>query len=955
MTHGGDTRPIPDEVQGPLAPFETIDLGGDADSDSMDALLAAVAAAPPVRFETTAGLQVEPGTLVGGKHRVVRRLGGGGMGVVYLAEHVELEREEALKLHLGAVDSREMMRLRREAQVMARLSHPNVLAVHDVGIHEQRMFIAMEYAEGGTLRTWLDAMPRSWRETVEMFVQAGRGLAAAHRLGIVHRDFKPDNVLIGADGRPRVADFGLARRRDDAFESSIESSVRAAVAKTEMMRCTVTGAVIGTPAYMSPEQFDGIDVGPRSDQFSFCVVLYEALVGRRPFVARSVDELADAVHEGRFEPMPAGVRLPSSVQALIARGLRPIPGDRYPTMDALIDVLERAHGARRRRTRWALGGTTLTAALLVGNQVAVMTTPEPCEQAEEGLGVAWSEARRSAVDVALTGLEKSFSAQVLHDLDGWAADWRAQRREVCEATLVRHVQSDMAFTLRMSCLDRMAGRLDALTGELAKAASEQPGTISRLQLPPLEQCEDVEALDALVNRLSADSMMSNAEQERAWADADALLTRAMARVALGRPGATELAEQAFAIGERFELVMVQATALALLFREHLKRGDVSEAKALAVRALPLAMSARHETVVCDLALGLADASIVEGRADEADLSLSYFNASIMRVRQSESVEIMRRHEQALRGRIALLRRDGEAAVRALEPLVDDPVVAPQLRPNVLTALGSAYKALGQYDRAIAVEERLLELTTLQQGADSPQLVPALNNLASTRLALGQLDAALESLTRAEGIVTASLGSEHPYLPAIFTNQGEAHRRLGHLEPAQALQERSLALRKKLYGEAHPSLAYALAELGELARLRDDLVTAQQQLEQALRLRESLGAEHPLVAETLTRLAEVHLDRGDRPQALTALERAHEILGRQAGDPLHEARVAFAMARTVEDLDSARSWAIEAESLAPREGQAGDALRAEIRAWLSDHPSPATASDATQAAKSGLPH
>ncbi|MCA9705886.1 MAG: serine/threonine protein kinase [Myxococcales bacterium] len=194
-------------------------------ADSMEALLAAVAAAPPVAIERTQGLQIEEGTVIDGAYRVLRRLGGGGMGVVYLAEHMELERRVALKLHLGSVASHELARLRREARVMAKLSHPNVLTVHGVGTHEGRMFIAMEFAEGGTLTDWIEGGPHHWRETVEMLVQAGRGLAAAHHVGVVHRDFKPDNVLIGADGRPRVADFGLARRSDEA-EAEVETTRR---------------------------------------------------------------------------------------------------------------------------------------------------------------------------------------------------------------------------------------------------------------------------------------------------------------------------------------------------------------------------------------------------------------------------------------------------------------------------------------------------------------------------------------------------------------------------------------------------------------------------------------------------------------------------------------------------------------------------------------------------------
>jgi WD40 repeat protein/predicted Ser/Thr protein kinase len=301
-----------------------------------------------------------------GRFTIVRELGVGGMGVVYVAYDEQLDRRVAVKLLRGADDSAQaQFRLEREAQAMARLQHPNVVTVHEVGTFEGQVFVAMEFVDGQDLRGWLTSRSRSWRAIVEVFAQAGEGLAAAHEAGIVHRDFKPDNVLVGKDGRVRVADFGLAHAFDAPLEGA-EANASESASKRLETSLTRTGAVMGTPAYMPPEQHAGRRTDARSDQFSFCVALWEGLYGRRPFVGRTLPELSLAIAEGRIEAPPEDSEVPAWLGALVSRGLSPEPDERWLTMRELLDAIGRDPGARRRRLLVGLGVGGMALALVGG-------------------------------------------------------------------------------------------------------------------------------------------------------------------------------------------------------------------------------------------------------------------------------------------------------------------------------------------------------------------------------------------------------------------------------------------------------------------------------------------------------------------------------------------------------------------------------------------------------------
>ena len=282
-----------------------------------------------------------------GRYLLLDRIGTGGMGEVYAAHDSELDRKVALKLLRPDPSETDpnllRMRLLREAQAMARLSHPNVVAIYDVGTFNDHIFIAMEYVAGRTLRRWLAEAPRSWREVVAVFIEAGRGLAAAHAAQVLHRDFKPENVLVGNDGRIRVLDFGLARANDrDSDKTEIEfAALTISKAKQLALELSRTGAMVGTPAYMAPEQLLGQSVDARGDQFAFCVTLYEALYGERPFAGENLSVLMGEVIAGKVKRPRNRKKIPGELRKAILRGLRPRPHERYSSMDAVISELQR--------------------------------------------------------------------------------------------------------------------------------------------------------------------------------------------------------------------------------------------------------------------------------------------------------------------------------------------------------------------------------------------------------------------------------------------------------------------------------------------------------------------------------------------------------------------------------------------------------------------------------------
>jgi eukaryotic-like serine/threonine-protein kinase len=444
------------------------------------------------------------------RYLILAEAGAGGMGVVYAAYDPQLDRKVAIKLlHSESADSARdqamQQRLLREAQAMARVTHPNVIGVHDVGIAGDQVFMAMDFVEGETLDDWMEANKPSWREVLRRFAEAGRGLGAAHAVGLVHRDFKPANVLVGRDGSVRVTDFGLARAEDGKEDAaSRPQEMQALRVPTALdLTLTATGTFLGTPAFMSPEQLAGEAADARSDQFSFCVALYEALYGDRPFPGKTVEELSEAIAGGKVRDPPRSTQVPSWVRRALLRGLAAAPAERWPAMNALLDALTRDPAVAFRRRLVVVAAIEALAAVTLSWRAVAARGGQVCVSAGGEVDKVWNDLRRDQVRAAFaaTGspLAQSTWDTVEERLDGYAAGWRAMRREACEATRVRGAQSGELLDLRMECLDHRLAELSALTDILAKAdAKVVDGAVSAaFGLSALSPCANGAALRAI--------------------------------------------------------------------------------------------------------------------------------------------------------------------------------------------------------------------------------------------------------------------------------------------------------------------------------------------------------------------------------------------------------------------------------------------------------------------------
>ena len=564
-----------------------------------------------------------PGAIVG-RYVVEGPLGEGGAGVVYAAHDPQLGRRVALKLlrpepSRGTEGNSEgRNRLVREAHAMAKLSHPNVVAIHDVGVYGDQVFLAVELVDGSDLATWLTT-PRGWREVLEVFLEAGRGLAAAHAAGLVHRDFKPANVLIGSGGVVKVADFGLARPTGAEEEPTDPGGTRPrrTVSATLWKPLTETGMVIGTPGYMAPEQRLGRATDARTDEFSFCAALYRALYDELPF-----DQPFDVSKPTPVRPVPAGKHVPSWVRRVLLRGLSIQPADRYPTLDALLAALADDPAVRLRRTLPRLGVAValLAAAGSIAFVVRERAAADRCHDPEAKLADVWDDAvrARERAAFAATGVPDAMATAAYAEkaMDRVSGAWLAAYRDACQATRTRHAETEAALNLRLDCLDDQRFDLRAASELVShpdpKNLVAAIGAASTLPLP--SECADARAL----------SVIEQPGPERRPAVEALRLQLGRGRAAVGAGRADEaigILKPLPARAQALEATALQARALAALADawggRHGGAADLKQGIEVGLRAEQLAEAAHLDPLATEAAAGVAWRTVTSGgtRAD----------------------------------------------------------------------------------------------------------------------------------------------------------------------------------------------------------------------------------------------------------------------------------------------------------------------------------------------------
>ncbi|MCB9717450.1 MAG: serine/threonine protein kinase [Myxococcales bacterium] len=896
------------------------------------------------------------GALVG-RYLVLSRLGAGAMGVVLVAYDPELDRKVALKLlrMRGDDNATARVRLQREAQALARLSHPNVVTVHDVGLHEGRVFLTMELVEGQTLGAWMRAegrtLPRPWREVVPILEAAGRGLHAAHIEGLVHRDFKPDNVMVGDDGRVRVMDFGLARAQvgEDTVASGAEDEGSADPRSGASL--TRTGALMGTPAYMAPEQFGRGSVTARSDQYSFCATLYEALFGVRPVEGETPMELASMTTRGELREPPRGVRVPKWLRRVVLRGLSLDPEGRYADMAALLAALGTGE-ARRRRNRWLVGGTAglLAVGGVVGAQrYELAQRVDACTREGEAIDQVWNPEAREALRAGLVATGVSYAPTVATNIMPWidrqARAWREQATAAClDATVERRWDAAMLDEARW-CLEDRRLELATLVRELPMADEQVvPQAVqAAVAMTPVETCTDETFLAGMGAPPAAELRPQVARVREQLSHAD-YLERA------GRyEDGLEVVREARREAEALQWPPLVANALVREASLLKFVGRYEEAERVGITAY---VTAARSNVWHDAEESAADLVFVVGykleRPSEGKVWAEH--AAMALAHSGDPLGIREAYQLTNLGAVQFsLGEDEEAEAgyqRALAMLEaafgpDNPHLA-----TPLNNLGTTLWAKGRVDEAEQRLEQALAIRERELGPDHPNVASTLNNLGRVRASNGQLEQAVADLQRAIAIWEATLGPMHPLIANASNNLGLAYEAMGRHEDAIVQYERVLAIREAIAGPEDVALVWPLCRLGQARLSNGEPERSKALLERALGLQErATGPSHPDVGRPASGLGEALSALGAHREALELLERAVVLQSAPGTKPGLLASSRFALARALWDAPAAeggdraraRALAEQAREAFAVETRPADQSLAKVDAWLAAHP------------------
>ncbi len=765
------------------------------------------------------------GTLLS-RYVVLDEVGRGGMGRVLRAYDPKLRREVALKIvHCDALGEGSTAHLIAEARSMARLSHPNVVGVYDVEPTKAgEVVLVMEYVPGSTLRDWLLAHERDWRAIVARFSDAGRGLAAAHDAGLLHRDFKPSNVLVSESGAVKVTDFGVAK-----LSTAASTGVSGAPVASDHS-LSLAGTVIGTPRYMAPEQHHGLPLTHAADQYAFCVALWEALCGQPPFSGNAGGEAKAA-----GPPKWPRSTTPRAIVDAIVRGLSPVPHQRWPSMHVLLEAL--AWDPARKKQRWLLTGAAVSVFAVGGisYQAWAGGRGQRCRGAAERLAGIWDDVRKEQVIAAFAAVGKPYADaaadRTTHALDAYADDWTAMHTEACEATALRAEQSHVLLDLRMGCLRRAASDLQAVTDVLADVDAEVAQKADAVigDLPPLSQCADTEALSEQVEPPRTEEV-------------DAVAT---ARTHLGRA-------------------------------RSLRRAGRLEAAQTAVESAKEAL-AGVEYGPAQAELALVDGTLLGALADH-DASATRLEEALRLGAQWKQARVMLDATMELM-LIGLKQHKVELAV-GLRPLAEglsagDPTAEAALHNRI----GSLLTVQGKY-RDAEIEHRAALALLIAHASPGDSLLGTSHTLLGGALTEQARHAeAEEQLRKGLEAAIAAHGPEHPYLAEVRKTLGELLHRQGKFAEARTELLTALALAQSVLPPDHPSisslrnsLAVSLASGGKYAEAEMEFRAVLAAYEAAL------GREHPLNASIRENLSVVLAAQGKHTEAERELQialTAHE--------------------------------------------------------------------------------
>ncbi|MEZ4401280.1 MAG: serine/threonine-protein kinase [Kofleriaceae bacterium] len=872
MTGCLDDAVLLELIHGQLAPATLRDV--DLHLDRCDGCreLVALAARGSDGHDAPASDALRPGDAIG-RYLVLDRLGAGAMGVVYAAHDRELDRQVALKLvrpdAVGAAAAGAVLAagtdparasVLREAQAMARLQHPNVVTVHDVGTDGDRVFVAMELVAGATLRAW--AVGRPWRERLACLVAVGRGLAAAHAAGVIHRDVKPDNVIVDDAGRPRLGDFGLARA-----EAAPAASGGGALATT----LTQVGAVIGTPVYMAPEQLRGEPATAASDQFALAVTAWECLFGARPFAGHDLAALRDAIARGPSAPERRGV--PAAVERALRTALAPAPGARHASVAALVAAIDLRP---RRRWLWLAPAVAAAAAATVVMAVrAPAAPPDPCRTAADALAPTWSAAVATALATRLTTPEHRAA---LAKLDAWAGRWRVARRDVCEAGRVRGEASAALVDVRSACLARGRGELAALVATVgatdADALTDLGAAVGALTDP--DACATSPAL-ALLAPVPVAQRAAVAEVERAAA---VLQARLVTAAAIAPADGAALVAAATATGHAPTIATAHLVHAALL-----RRAGQAVAGDRAARDAVVAAVGGHD----DLGAARAWIERVGAAGDRRDLDAvdewaQLATAAVKRVDDPPALVARLQHDIGLlamnRGELTRARAELTRALSARQTLAAG-------RPDLdvartLSALGHVARLSDELDQAEELFRQAIAIEAQVVSPASPELTRDHHNLAGVLRLQGRLDEAEAAYRHTLDLRLATLGPDHPDVGLSHNSLGLVALERGRYDVAAVELAEA---RRVLAAVDHGELPAVLANLGLLAVEQHRYAAALPLLADAIdRYRVTLPARHARLTRALLDATRAALGLGDRAGAARSLAAARAAIPAEAGLP-----------------------------------------------------------------------